>query len=93
MSTSDGFDNVKIMGHEPNSHLMTLSSSFNSPFKDTKTGNDHIVIPEVYKCSANASFLPHMNHVRVSPTDGNGPTQGQRKTLTRVEKRACFSHL
>ena len=26
----------------------------------------------------------NMNHVIVSPTDGNGPTQGQRKTLTRV---------
>ena len=25
-----------------------------------------------------------MKHVSVSPTDGNGPTQGQRKTLTRV---------
>ena len=25
-----------------------------------------------------------MNHVSVSPTDGNEPTQGQRKTLTRV---------
>ena len=25
-----------------------------------------------------------MNHVSVSSTDGNGPTQGQRKTLTRV---------
>ena len=25
-----------------------------------------------------------MNHVSVSPTDGNVPTQGQRKTLTRV---------
>ena len=25
-----------------------------------------------------------MNHVSVSPTDGNGPTQGKRKTLTRV---------
>ena len=31
-----------------------------------------------------ARFLSHMNHVSVSPTDGNGPTQGQRKTLTRV---------
>ena len=31
-----------------------------------------------------ASFLPNMNHVGVSPTNGNGPTQGQRKTLTRV---------
>ena len=25
-----------------------------------------------------------MNHVSVSPTDGNGPTQVQRETLTRV---------
>ena len=25
-----------------------------------------------------------MNHVSVSPTDGNGPTQGQRKAPTRV---------
>ena len=25
-----------------------------------------------------------MNHVSASPTNGNGPTQGQRKTLTRV---------
>ena len=29
-----------------------------------------------------ARFQSHMNHVSVSPTDGNGPTQGQRKTLT-----------
>ena len=25
-----------------------------------------------------------MNHMSVSPTNGNGPTQGQRETLTRV---------
>ena len=31
-----------------------------------------------------ARFLPHMSHVSVSPTNGNGPTQGQRKFLTRV---------
>ena len=31
-----------------------------------------------------ARILSHMNHVSVSLTDGNGPTQGQRKTLTRV---------
>ena len=30
------------------------------------------------------SFVPHMNHVSVSPTNRNGPTQGQRNTLTRV---------
>ena len=36
-----------------------------------------------------------MNHVSVSPTDGNGPTQGQRRTLTRViepEGRGFNSH-
>ena len=32
-----------------------------------------------------------MNHVSVSPTDGNGPTQGQRKTLTRVGWSEFFS--
>ena len=26
-----------------------------------------------------------MNHVSVSPTDGNGPTQGQGKALTRLD--------
>ena len=31
-----------------------------------------------------ASFVPHVDHVSVSPTNGNRPTQGQRKTLTRV---------
>ena len=31
-----------------------------------------------------ASFVPHMNHVSVSPTNGNGPTRRQRKILTRV---------
>ena len=30
----------------------------------------------------NASYVPHMNQMNVSPTNGNGPTQGQRKTLT-----------
>ena len=30
-----------------------------------------------------------MNHVSVCPTDGNGPTQGQRKTLTRVGFGSC----
>ena len=29
-----------------------------------------------------------MSHVSVSPTNGNGPTQGQRKTLTRVGIRS-----
>ena len=31
-----------------------------------------------------ANFVPHMNYVSVCPTNGNGPTQGQRKTLTWV---------
>ena len=29
-----------------------------------------------------ARFLSHMNHVSVSPTDGNGPTQGQSFSLS-----------
>ena len=29
-------------------------------------------------------FSTHVNHVSVSPTKGIGPTQGQKKTLTRV---------
>ena len=33
-----------------------------------------------------------MNHVSVSPTDGNGPTQGQRKTLTRVGIEPIVKH-
>ena len=32
-------------------------------------------------------------HVSVSPTDGNGPTQGQRKTLTRVTRNVGGSRL
>ena len=31
-----------------------------------------------------AKYLPHMNHVCVSPTNRNGSTQEQRKTLTRL---------
>ena len=31
-----------------------------------------------------ASFVPHMNHVSVSPSSGNAPTLGQRKTVTKV---------
>ena len=34
-----------------------------------------------------------MNHVSVSPTDGTGPTQGQRKTLTRVGVEALLGVL
>ena len=35
-----------------------------------------------------------MNHVSVSPTNGNGPTQGQSKTLTRVGiEPTTFAHM
>ena len=36
-----------------------------------------------------------MNHVSVSPTNGNGPTQGQRKTVTkvRIEPTTTFGWL
>ena len=29
-------------------------------------------------------YSTHVNHVSISPTNGIGPTQGLRKTLTRV---------
>ena len=32
-----------------------------------------------------ASFVSHKNHVSASPTNGNGPTQGQRRNLTRCK--------
>ena len=36
-----------------------------------------------------------INHLGFSPTSGNGPTQGQRRTLTRVgnelHKRTCLT--
>ena len=36
------------------------------------------------ECNVNCQFSTHIDHVNVSPTDAIGPTQGQRKTLTRV---------
>ena len=35
-------------------------------------------------CNVKCQFSTHLHHVSVSPTDGIGATQGQRKTLTRV---------
>ena len=29
-------------------------------------------------------YSPHVNHLSVTPTNGIGPTKGQRKTLTRL---------
>ena len=46
--------------------------------------NDISELTEESVVKRSARFLSHMNHVSVSPTDGTGPTQGQRKTLTRV---------
>ena len=37
-----------------------------------------------YLLRSTFSVVPHMNQVSVSPTNGNGPTQGHRKTLTGV---------
>ena len=34
--------------------------------------------------SCEVLFSTHVNHVSVSPTNANRPTQGHRKTLTRV---------
>ena len=45
------FDNVKVVGHEPNYHKRLFLEAWMS-VKDTNDGNDHIVIPDVYKCLA-----------------------------------------
>ena len=37
-------------------------------------------------------FSTHVNHVSFSPTNGIGPTQGQRKTLTRVGNELTHAH-
>ena len=45
------FDNVKVVGHEPNYHQRLFLDAWMS-VKDTNTGNDHTVIPKVCKCFA-----------------------------------------
>ena len=45
------FDNVKVLAREPNYHQQLFLEAWMS-VKDTNAGNDHIVIPDVYKCLA-----------------------------------------
>ena len=43
------FENVEVVGHEAHYHQRLFREAWTS-VKDPNAGNDHIVIPEVYKC-------------------------------------------
>jgi len=45
------FDNVEVVGREPHYHQRLFLEAWMS-VKDPNVGNDHMVIPEVYKCLA-----------------------------------------
>ena len=47
-------------------------------------GSQHYRTNGVIECIVKCWCLQPIYQVSISPTDGNGPTQGQRKTLTRV---------
>ena len=45
------FENVEVVGYEAHYHQRLFPEAW-MPVKDPNAGNDHIVIPEVYKCLA-----------------------------------------
>ena len=45
------FQNVEVVGHEAHYHQRLFLEAWMS-VKDPNAGNDHIIIPEVYKCLA-----------------------------------------
>ena len=45
------FENVEVVGHEEHYHQRLFLEAWMS-VKDPNAGNDHMVIPEVYKCLA-----------------------------------------
>ena len=47
------FDNAKVVGHELHYQQRLFLEAWMS-VKEPNAGNDHIVIPEVYKCLARA---------------------------------------
>ena len=58
-----------------------LANKIKTTVKESQSKNILIFLLE---CSVKCSFSTHIDHVSISPTDGIEPTQGQRKTLTRV---------
>ena len=45
------FENVEVVGHEAHYHQQLFLEAWMS-VKDPNAGNDHMVIPAVYKCLA-----------------------------------------
>ena len=65
----------------------TVSLQTNLSFKiktTVKESKSKKVLIFLLECNVKCSFSTHIDHVSVSPPNGIGPTQGQRKTLTRM---------
>ena len=50
------FNAVSVVGHEPDYHKRLFLEAWLS-IKDPHSGNDHAIIPEVYKSLFRATFL------------------------------------
>jgi len=58
------FENVEVVGHEVHYRQWLFLEAWMS-VKDWNTGNDHMVIPEVYKCleGTKNSLESHMRNI------------------------------
>ena len=55
------FENVEVIGHEAHYHQRLFLEAWMS-VKDPNAGNDHMVIPEVYKFLARTQILSSHAH-------------------------------
>ena len=55
------FENVEVVGHEAHYHQRLFLKAWMS-LKYPNAGNDHTVIPEVYKSLAHTYILPNHAH-------------------------------
>ena len=56
------FKNVKVVGREVNYHKRLFLEAWHST-TDPDAGNDHIIIPETYKCMHRTSVSDSQNNV------------------------------
>ena len=54
------FETVEVVGHEAHYHQRLFLEAWMS-VEDPNAGNDHMVIPEVYKCLARTMDNKHLN--------------------------------
>ena len=65
----------------------TVSLKTNLAYKiktTVKESQSKRILIFLLECSVKCSFSTHIDYVSISPPNGIGPTQGQRKTLTRA---------